>query len=91
MRLFISVLLLVAATLAQAADDDMAKGSELFESRCSGVCHQTPEIGQLTPAQWQVVLNTMQLRMKQFGMLPLEDAEYQMLLNYLTAQATQTE
>ena len=91
MRLLISILLLAVATTVQAADDDMDKGAALFESRCAGVCHQIPEIGQLTAAQWQVVLNTMQLRMKQFGMLPLDSGEYQTLLYYLTEQAKRPE
>jgi mono/diheme cytochrome c family protein len=86
-RLLLALLLLAATASAQAAEDDiLAAGEALFESRCAGVCHQMPEAGQLTAKQWPVVLNTMQLRMKQFGLPPLDAAEYEAVLYYLKAQ-----
>lgn len=88
-RLLLALLHLAVTASAQAAGDDtLAAGAALFESRCAGLCHQMPEVGQLTAKQWPVVLNTMQLRMKQFGLPPLDAAEYEAVLYYLKAQVT---
>lgn len=88
MRVLLSLLLVVLASRALAAEDEkISQGAALFESRCAGVCHQIPDVEQLTEKQWQVVLNTMQLRMKQFGMAPLNAEEYETILYYLASQA----
>lgn len=85
--LYLALLFAVAASAQAVAQERLATGAALFESRCSGACHQAPELQQLNAKQWQVVLNTMQLRMKQFGMAPLNADEYESILDYLTSQA----
>lgn len=84
-----AALLVVAGCLAAgaAAADDLETGRQLFEARCGGGCHQLPEPASLKPSQWPLVLQTMQKRMRQFGMPPLTDAEYDAVLAYLVAHA----
>jgi hypothetical protein len=65
----------------------LADGERLFEVRCTGMCHQTPKADHLTAKQWEVVLQTMQARMKQFGMKPLTEREFGLVLEYLSAKA----
>lgn len=81
-------LVIAAGLLAGAASADGPEtGRELFEARCGAGCHQLPEPGSLTPAQWPLVLQTMQKRMQRFGMTPLTEAEYDAVLAYLIAHA----
>ncbi len=83
-----ALLLLAAATLStgpvQAGETDA--GRDVFTRRCVG-CHQLPEPDALTPAQWATVLQTMQKRMRQFGMTELNEAEFAAVLAYLSAPA----
>ena len=67
-----------------SADDAEA----LFTGRCA-MCHQLPEPGMLKPKQWKLILVTMQQRMKQANVPPLQAQEHDMILEYLTAHARQ--
>lgn len=51
------------------------------------ICHPLPEPDALTPAQWETVLQTMQKRMRQFGMTELNEEEFAAVLAYLSAAA----
>jgi mono/diheme cytochrome c family protein len=82
-------LLVIAGCMTAGAvsADDMEAGRQLFEARCGVGCHQLPEPGSLKASQWPRVLETMQKRMRQFGMPPLDAAEYDAVLKYLVAHA----
>jgi len=67
--------------------EDPDEGRRLFEVRCGMGCHQLPDPDTLKPAQWRGVLQTMQARMKQSNMPPLNEAEYEKVLAYLLANA----
>lgn len=83
-----AMLLIAGGLLAgAAAAGDLETGRQLFETRCGVGCHQLPEPASLKSAQWQLVLQTMQKRMRQFGMPPLTEAEYDAVLSYLVAHA----
>lgn len=81
------LLLAVLWPLAATAADEGPTGEALFLGRCTGLCHQTPRPEHLTAAQWRAVLDTMQDRMRQFGMPPLTEDEYRKVLDYLTERA----
>jgi mono/diheme cytochrome c family protein len=60
----------------------------LFAGRCA-MCHQLPEPAMLKPKQWKLILVTMQQRMQQANVPPLQVQEHDMILEYLTARARQ--
>jgi hypothetical protein len=70
------------ATPPQAPD-----GAALFAMRCTEACHQTPSGEHLSARQWTVVMRTMQTRMTQSGMAPMDDVEYNAILSYLQSKA----
>ena len=76
------VTLFVLLSLAGVAMAD-EQGKQLFEVRCA-TCHQLPEPAMLKPKQWRLVLMTMQKRMQQNGLPPLSEAEFTLVLNYLS-------
>jgi hypothetical protein len=78
--------LLILPCMPLHADENDA-GRQLLEVRCGMGCHQLPDPGTLKPAQWRAVLQTMQTRMKQFNMPPLNEEEYEKVLAYLIANA----
>ena len=58
----------------------------LFEGRCQ-MCHQLPDPDMLKPAQWRLILVTMQQRMEQAGVPPLTKDETDLILEYIAEQA----
>ncbi len=58
----------------------------LFTGRCA-MCHQLPEPAMLKPKQWKLILVTMQQRMQQANVPPLQAQEHDLILEYLTARA----
>lgn len=58
----------------------------LFAGRCA-MCHQLPEPAMLKPKQWKLILVTMQQRMQQANVPPLQTQEHDLILEYLTARA----
>jgi hypothetical protein len=85
MRVLLAAALCTCVTPAQAAVHELsARGAALFEARCAGVCHQTPQAARLTAKQWQVVLATMRSRMQQTGLPPLTEDEQRAILHFLT-------
>lgn len=66
---------------------DGLSGSELYEGRCAGACHQSPPLRALSPKQWRVVLATMQKRMSSRDMVQLTVEETEVLLQYLTGKS----
>lgn len=81
--LLLSLSLLGAAPLAKVQAGDAAAGKAIFEQRCVDLCHQAPAARQLRPAQWRIVLHTMQQRMAAAGMTPLSEQELAQLWQYL--------
>ncbi len=73
------------AQLESASADD---AEALFTGRCA-MCHQLPEPAMLKPKQWKLILVTMQQRMQQAKVPPLQAQEHDMILEYLTAHARQ--
>ncbi len=67
---------------------DGLSGSDLYEGRCAGACHQSPPLRALSPKQWRVVLATMQKRMVSRNIPQLTDDETEVLLQYLTAKSS---
>jgi mono/diheme cytochrome c family protein len=80
----IFLLLVLMSNPLYAQDNDA--GRVLFEGRCAA-CHQLPDPGQLRPAQWRAVLQTMQTRMKQFNFPPLSEEEFEKIWSYLAANS----
>jgi len=58
----------------------------LFAGRCA-MCHQLPEPAMLKAKQWKLILVTMQQRMQQANVPPLQAQEHDLILEYLTAHA----
>ena len=95
-RIFVAMLLAAGLSLTpvyaaeQAAEETAAEreawAKSLFEGRCQ-MCHQLPEPGMLKPAQWKLILMTMQQRMQHANVPPLTEDETERLLEYLTARA----
>lgn len=97
--LFVGLILVAAPLFMVQAEEvpgesisgEKVSGEEagaLFSSRCS-MCHQLPEPGMLKAKQWQLILVTMQQRMQQANVPPLQVQEREMILEYLTARARQ--
>ncbi len=57
-------------------------GQQLFEARCS-ICHQLPDPSMLNYRQWHRVINTMQIRMQQADIEPLNEDEIAAIKKYL--------
>lgn len=81
------IFLLLAAPSLYAEDLEKGEGKELFELRCGGMCHQLPEPKMLKAKQWRMILGVMQQRMKQKGIEPLSDEEFETIFGYLKENA----
>ncbi len=73
---------------AQSESASANDAEALFTGRCA-MCHQLPEPGMLKPKQWELILVTMQQRMQQAKVPPLQAQEHDMILEYLTTHARQ--
>jgi len=71
---------------AEETSDDVAAGQQIYASYCANICHQPPTASRLRPAQWRVVLQTMQARMQSAGMPPLSAEQLEQLHRYLTQE-----
>lgn len=88
-QVLVSGLLLVAPLFSvQAENAPLDEAEGLFTARCA-MCHQLPEPSMLKPKQWRLIIGTMQQRMQQANIPPLQVQEREMILNYLTARARQ--
>ncbi len=85
MRVLLLFVLLFAVNTG-SAEPDLLNGKSLFESRCS-VCHQLPDPEMLNPRQWAWVIKTMQSRMQQANIVPLNEDEVAAIMRYLELQA----
>ena len=81
-------LFIVHAEEARIDAESVDEAGALFSGRCA-MCHQLPEPGMLKAAQWKLILVTMQKRMQQANVPPLQVQEREMILDYLTARARQ--
>ncbi len=94
LTLFVGSILLAAPLFmvqAEEVPDEKVSAEEagaLFSGRCA-MCHQLPEPGMLKPKQWKLILVTMQQRMQQANVPPLQAQEREMILDYLIARARQ--
>ena len=79
---FLIPLLLLPVTLQAETQNE---GKVLFESYCN-LCHQLPEPDMLNAKQWQRVMETMQTRMQQADISPLNEDEFAAILGYLEQQ-----
>jgi len=57
--------------------------------RCADLCHQLPDPAMLKAKQWTKVLNVMQKRMQQRGVMPMTEQEFAQLQTYLQANSRQ--
>ena len=82
---WLTVLLLWGGqAFAQAeGGSDFNSGQKVFQVYCADLCHQAPQARRLKPAQWRIVLDTMQVRMQSVGMPPLTDDQIQQVFTYL--------
>jgi len=80
-------LLLIAGLLFSAPimAEESSPGQQLFEGYCA-LCHQLPDPEMLNAKQWQRVMLTMQKRMQQREMEPLNDEQFELILSYLKQQ-----
>ena len=62
---------------------DFDSGQKVFQVYCADLCHQAPQARRLKPAQWRIVLDTMQVRMQSVGMSPLTDEQIHQVFTYL--------
>ena len=62
--------------------------AQLYARRC-GQCHSAYGPGSLSAAMWQVQVQMMEDKMRQFGVPPLTDQERATILSYLTRNAEQ--
>jgi len=85
-RLLFIILIMAfsTATNANGLEDDKNAGQRIYESYCAIACHQAPNANRLNAKQWQIVLNTMQKRLKSAGMPQLTENELHQLMQYLT-------
>lgn len=81
------LLLAPAARAGEPPSGEMSEGERVFRQRCTDLCHQTPFAAHLSSRQWRAVLNTMQKRMEQAGMVPMSEREYELVLDHLSARA----
>ena len=84
MILITGLLLLSISVSAEEA----VTAEDIFNTRCT-ICHQRPEPDMLNPMQWKMILNLMQIRMKQAGMPQLNEKEFEMVQTYLMQKAEQ--
>lgn len=85
MRVWLLGLLLLTSGLAHAEETRLG-GKTLFEQRCA-ICHQLPEPEMLNHRQWAKVIKTMQTRMQQADITPLNEDEIAAIMKYLELQA----
>lgn len=78
---FIGLALLICFAALAVAEEDK-KGADIYNSNCQ-ICHQLPEPEMLRPAQWSLVLKTMQKRMEENDIEPLSGEEMEAVIKYL--------
>lgn len=66
----------------QVDQEQTSVAKDMFVARCT-LCHQLPEPGMLKPAQWKIIIQTMQQRMQQKDVPQLNEEERQQILRYL--------
>jgi len=88
MILITGLLLLSISVSAEEAVTQTVTAEDIFNTRCT-ICHQRPEPDMLSPMQWKMILNLMQIRMKQAGMPQLNEKEFEMVQTYLMQKAEQ--
>ncbi len=81
MKMWLLIALLLLTKLAYSASVEL-NGQQLFEARCS-LCHQLPAPDMLNHRQWHRVINTMQIRMQQADIEPLDEEEITAIKEYL--------
>lgn len=86
MKSKISVVLLFFMMALSVLAGEQEEGQAIFKARC-GLCHQHPDPGMLKPEQWRILLDTKQKLMFKAGMTPLNNEEYNSLLEYLQQNA----
>ena len=84
--LLFSSALFASETTGAETNRETLTGEEIFTTVCADACHQAPDRSRLKPKQWRVVLNTMQVRMKSAGRIPLTENQNKRLLKYLSQE-----
>ena len=84
--LLFSNALFASETTGAETNSETLTGEEIFTTVFADACHQAPDRSRLKPKQWRVVLNTMQVRMKSAGRIPLTENQNKRLLKYLSQE-----
>jgi mono/diheme cytochrome c family protein len=78
--------LLAAAGCNRPLPEQNSAAAHLYASRC-GQCHRAYAPGSLSAAMWQVQVEMMEAKMRQYHVPPLTDQERDAILSYLTRNA----
>jgi mono/diheme cytochrome c family protein len=77
---------LAAAGCNSPLPEQDTAAAQLYLHRC-GQCHRAYPPGSLTPAMWQVQVEMMEAKMRQYRVAPLSDQERDTILSYLARNA----
>lgn len=79
------LLLLVAAVAgcSRPLPEENTAAAQLYAKRC-GQCHRAYGPGLLSAAMWEVQVQMMESKMRQYRVPPLTDKERETILSYLT-------
>jgi mono/diheme cytochrome c family protein len=89
----------LAALLLSACSDPIepqvypetgSPSAQLFQTKCTG-CHIAPQPNAHTEPAWFRVVHRMQMRMKERGVMPLNQTELDDVLDYLQRHAATVE
>ncbi|MGO9059440.1 MAG: hypothetical protein ACLQU2_18975 [Candidatus Binataceae bacterium] len=85
----ILVLLLAVAGIggcSKPLPEQNTAAEQLYAERC-GQCHRAYGPGSLSAAMWEVQVQMMEAKMRQYGVPQLTDQERETILSYLTRNA----
>jgi mono/diheme cytochrome c family protein len=77
---------LAAAGCHRPLPEQNTAAARLYARRC-GQCHTAYAPGSLTAAMWQVQIDVMETKMRQYSVAPLTGQERDAILSYLTRNA----
>ena len=79
-------MLLAVAGCNRPLPEQNTAAAQLYARRC-GQCHRAYAPGSLSAAMWQVQVEMMEAKMRQYRVPPLNNQERDTILSYLTRNA----
>jgi hypothetical protein len=91
-RIALALAALIFITFAgckQPLPEQDSYAGQLYLQRCGEKCHRPYNPHAMTAAMWEIEMPTMEAKIRQSGMPPLEPEQKQVILDYLKRNAGQ--